>query len=74
MNKTHRTLAMVLFIAIIFSNTLIAMEAGEGIDKEFHVKSGGAELYIKVRGQDINKPVLLYLHGGPGEANGHLLF
>ncbi|MCK4346584.1 MAG: hypothetical protein KAX05_14970 [Bacteroidales bacterium] len=74
MNNKNRTLSIALCIAIIFSNTLIAMEESEGIDKEFHVKSGGTELYIKVRGQDINKPVLLYLHGGPGEANGPLLF
>jgi pimeloyl-ACP methyl ester carboxylesterase len=74
MNKKNRTLAMALSLVIIFSNTLIAMEAGEGIDKEFRVKSGGTELYIKVQGNDINKPVLLYLHGGPGEANGPLLF
>ena len=65
---------MALSIVIIFSNILIAMETGEEIDKGFQVKSGGAELYIKIRGQDINKPVLLYLHGGPGEANGPLLF
>jgi pimeloyl-ACP methyl ester carboxylesterase len=74
MNKKNRTLSMALSIVIILSNILIAMGTGEGIDKEFQVKSGGAELYIKVRGQDITKPVLLYLHGGPGEANGPLLF
>lgn len=74
MNNKNRTLSMALFLVIIFSNILIAVEAGEGIDNEFMVKSGGSELYIKVRGQDINKPVLLYLHGGPGEANGPLLF
>jgi len=74
MNQKSRTLAMVITMAIIFSNLLIAKEAGKGIDKAFLVKSGGTELYIKVRGQDTNKPVLLYLHGGPGEANGPLLF
>ena len=74
MNKKNRTLVMVLWTAIIFSNTLIARETSEGIDKEFQVKSGGTELYIKVRGKEINNPVLLYLHGGPGEVNGPLLF
>ena len=74
MNSKKRIFLMALCIAIFMSNILIAMEAGERIDKEFQVKSGGAELYIKVRGQDINKPVLLYLHGGPGEVNGPLLF
>jgi len=64
MNRKNRIFAMALCIAIIFSNTLTATETGEGIDKEFLVKSDGAELYIKVRGQDINKPILLYFHGG----------
>ena len=74
MNKKNRILLMALSIAIIFSSSSIAKEAVEGIDKEFQVESGGAELYIKVLGQDISKPVLLYLHGGPGEVNGPLLF
>jgi len=74
MNRKNRIFSMALFIALFISNSLIATEAGKGIDEEFHVQSGGAELYMKVRGQDINKPVLLYLHGGPGEANGPLLF
>ncbi|KPL08046.1 hypothetical protein AMJ86_02160 [bacterium SM23_57] len=74
MNRKNRIFSMTLCIAIFISNTLIAKDTGEGINKEFHVKSSGAELYIKVRGQDINKPVLLFLHGGPGDATGPLLF
>jgi pimeloyl-ACP methyl ester carboxylesterase len=61
-------------ILIIFTKILLSFETGGSINKKFFVKSGGAELYIKVRGRDITKPVLLYLHGGPGEANGPLLF
>jgi len=74
MNKKNRTLSMALAVGIIFSNILSAKQAGERIDKAFRIKSGETELYIKVQGQDINKPVLLYLHGGPGEINGPLLF
>ena len=58
----------------LFSNILNAVETGVGIDKEYLVKSDGVKLYLKVRGRDMNKPVLLFLHGGPGEANGPLLF
>jgi pimeloyl-ACP methyl ester carboxylesterase len=61
-------------LLFIFSSVSPAKENSTKIDSEFLVKSGDAELYLKVRGQDIRKPVLLYLHGGPGEANGPLLF
>jgi pimeloyl-ACP methyl ester carboxylesterase len=74
MNKKNRTFWIILYLVTLFSNFLMAMETGVGIDKEYLVKSDRAKLYLKVRGQDINKPVLLYLHGGPGEANGPLLF
>jgi pimeloyl-ACP methyl ester carboxylesterase len=50
------------------------MDMNETIDDEFFVKSDGAELYIRVRGQNIHNPVLLFLHGGPGEATGPLFF
>lgn len=74
MDMNSRILLGYLWMALVISNMVVASTAGKGIDKEFLVKSGGTELYIRVRGQDINKPVLLYLHGGPGEANGPLLF
>jgi pimeloyl-ACP methyl ester carboxylesterase len=74
MNMKNQILLMTIWVGIFLSNILYALEIGEGINKEFYVKSDGSELYIKVRGQDITKPVLLYLHGGPGETNGPLLF
>ena len=74
MTKTIRALTIVLCMAITFSDIVYAMEKNEVIDKEFYVKSDGAELYIKVRGQNINNPVLLFLHGGPGDATGPLFF
>jgi pimeloyl-ACP methyl ester carboxylesterase len=70
----NRIVSIVISIIITCSNTLIALDKGEGINNEFLIPSDGVELYLKVRGQDITKPILLYLHGGPGEANGPLLF
>jgi len=66
-------MALVLFV-IAFSNIVYSMDMNDAIDDEFFVKSGGEELYIKVRGQNFDNPVLLFLHGGPGELTGPLSF
>jgi pimeloyl-ACP methyl ester carboxylesterase len=61
-------------VVVAFANGAYSMDTNNTIDDEFLVKSGGEELYIRVRGQNINNPVLLYLHGGPGELTGPLNF
>jgi pimeloyl-ACP methyl ester carboxylesterase len=45
-----------------------AINPAKGIDEERFVSIGGIEQWVTVRGQDRNNPVLLFLHGGPGEA------
>jgi len=69
-----KILSMALCIIIAISNSVYSMDMNETIDDEFSIKSDGAELYIRVRGQNLNNPVLLFLHGGPGEATGPLFF
>ncbi len=69
-----RILPVALFLIIAFSNSVYSMEVIDAIDDEFFVKSGEEELYIKVRGQNLDNPVLLFLHGGPGELTGPLIF
>jgi len=66
-------LALVL-IVLPFLDGVYSMDTINAIDEEFLVKSGGEELYIRVRGQNPGNPVLLYLHGGPGELTGPLNF
>lgn len=39
-----------------------------GIDEARYVKIGGIEQWITIRGEDRKNPVLLLLHGGPGDA------
>ena len=45
-----------------------AITAPNGIDEGRFVEVGGIEQWITIRGEDRNNPVVLFLHGGPGDA------
>jgi pimeloyl-ACP methyl ester carboxylesterase len=45
-----------------------AIHSSNGIVDLRRVHIGGIDQFIEVRGQDVNNPVLLFLHGGPGIA------
>jgi hypothetical protein len=48
-----------------------------GIDEARYVPIGGTDQYISIRGEDRDNPVILFLHGGPGDATnpwGYLAF
>jgi pimeloyl-ACP methyl ester carboxylesterase len=44
-----------------------AIDPAKGIDEASYVSIGSIEQWVTIRGQDRRNPVLLFLHGGPGD-------
>jgi pimeloyl-ACP methyl ester carboxylesterase len=47
----------------------VRIDSSNGIDEAKFIKVNGAEEWITIRGDDKSNPVILFLHGGPSEAN-----
>ena len=45
-----------------------AVDPAKGIDESSFVSVGGIEQWVTIRGQNRTNPIILFLHGGPGEA------
>jgi pimeloyl-ACP methyl ester carboxylesterase len=45
-----------------------AIRSPQGIASMEHVRIGGIDQWIEVRGENVNNPILLWIHGGPGVA------
>jgi len=57
--------------ALLASAVLLAAvpaRAGNAIDESLFVSAGGIDQWINIKGTDVRNPVLLVVHGGPGEA------
>jgi pimeloyl-ACP methyl ester carboxylesterase len=50
-----------------------AAQAAGGIDEIGYVSIGGIDQWVAIQGEDRTNPVILYLHGGPGEAQSPFL-
>ena len=44
-----------------------AVDPAKGIEESSYVAIGGIDQWVTIRGEDRNNPVLLLLHGGPGD-------
>ena len=64
---------IVLFFIVRFIGQKINNRTPEGgINETMYVDINGTKQWINIYGQDKDNPVLLYLHGGPGQATSDL--
>jgi pimeloyl-ACP methyl ester carboxylesterase len=64
-----RVLANCLKITVILLSAIpLAASAQTAIDQTSFVRLGGIDQWISIRGDDRANPILLVVHGGPGEA------
>lgn len=60
---------IVLLLAVRFvGKTINGRTPDGGINESMYVEINGTKQWITIYGEDVDKPVLLYLHGGPGSS------
>ena len=60
---------LVIFLIVRFIGKRINSKTPDGgINETFYADINGTQQWISIYGQNTDNPVLLYLHGGPGEA------
>lgn len=50
----------------------LAIRTPNGVEETAYVRLGGIEQWIQIRGEDRRNPVLLFMHGGPGNSESAL--
>lgn len=61
-------LAGALLLGAVAPLAVVAEDSHAGIDQSSLVTIGGIDQWISIKGEDRSNPVLLVVHGGPGEA------
>ena len=64
-------LAVLFFIRAI-GKSIYSQTPNGGINESMYIDVNGTKQWISIYGEDINNPVLLYLHGGPGSATSQI--
>ena len=82
MNKTVRVLlkilkwmligiaiTIIILLTVCFVGKMVSSRVPEGgINEEMYVDINGTKQWVSIYGENVDNPVLLYLHGGPGSS------
>ena len=63
-----RSAVMVFLVSVAAVVTTTPIQAAPPVREASFVKIGGIEQWLTIDGSDRDNPVVLFLHGGPGDA------
>lgn len=66
---------LVAFVSVRTVNTVrTRITADTGVQESTYVSLGGIDQFVTIRGEDVANPVVVYLHGGPGDSSHYLQY